>query len=237
MRKIMSKEEWIRRKRRSNMIMAFLALLLFIIIIIFSIHFANKIINDNKLKGSKGKVNTKEAITEVLSNGTLINVDYLTPNPYSRPQTSLKEINGLVIHYTANPGTSAKANRSYFEGLAKKKTTYASSHYIIGLQGEIIQCVPLTEVAYTSNDRNKDTISIECCHPDETGEFNDKTYASLVSLAASLCLEFDLEEEDIIRHYDVNEKHCPLFYVENEDSWEQLRTDIVNKVKELKGDL
>ena len=27
-----------------------------------------------------------------------------------------------------------------------------------------------------SNDRNGDTISIECCHPDDTGAFNTVTY-------------------------------------------------------------
>ena len=29
---------------------------------------------------------------------------YLTPNPYSRPQKPLEKVNGIVVHYTANPG-------------------------------------------------------------------------------------------------------------------------------------
>lgn len=36
--------------------------------------------------------------------------------------------------------------------------------------------MPLTEVAYASNSRNDDTVSIEVCHPDETGEFSQVTY-------------------------------------------------------------
>ena len=76
----------------------------------------------------------------------------------------------IVIHYVGNPGTTAKANRNYFESLSSGETeTYASSHFIVGLEGEVIQCIPLTEIAYASNIRNEDTVAIEVCHPDETG--------------------------------------------------------------------
>lgn len=175
------------------------------------------------------------AIQGVLSNGVEISSEYLTPNEYSRPQTPLKDINSIVIHYTANPGTTAANNHDYFDGLASNHTTYASSHYIIGLEGEIIQCVPLNEIAFASNDRNNDTISIECCHEDVTGKFNEATYDSLVSLTAALCVEFDLGEEDIIRHYDVTEKLCPLYYVEHEDEWFQFCKEVMVKVEEIKN--
>ena len=54
----------------------------------------------------------------------------------------------------------------------------------------------------------------ECCHPDETGIFNQKTYQSMVDLCAWLCLKFDLDENDVIRHYDVTGKICPKYFVE-----------------------
>ena len=41
-----------------------------------------------------------------------------------------------------------------------------SAHFLIGLEGEIIQCIPLNEKSSATNDRNRDTISIEVCHPD-----------------------------------------------------------------------
>ena len=104
-----------------------------------------------------------------------ITVDLLPENPYSRPQIPLKQVNGVVVHYTGNPNTSAEANRSYFAGLAQSGATYASSHFIIGIDGKIIQCIPLNEIAYCSNSRNDDTISIECCHPDQSGKFSDAT--------------------------------------------------------------
>lgn len=155
-----------------------------------------------------------------------IDVQLLTVNPYSRPGIETGKINGIVIHYTANPGASAKANRDYFENLKDTHTTKASSNFVIGLDGEIIQCVPTWEVAYASNDRNRDTVSIECCHPDENGEFTKNTYRSLVKLSTWLCLKFDLNEEDVIRHYDVTGKDCPKYYVENEKAWEGFREDV-----------
>ena len=34
-------------------------------------------------------------------------VELLDINEYSRPQIALEKVNGIVIHYTANPGTTA----------------------------------------------------------------------------------------------------------------------------------
>ncbi len=160
-----------------------------------------------------------------------IDVQLLTSNPYSRPQTKLKKVKGLVIHYVANPGTTAQQNRNYFEGLKDSKITKASSHFIIGLDGEIIQCIPSGEIAYASNERNEDTLSIECCHPDATGKFNQETYDSLVHLTAWLCGKFDLTTRDVIRHYDVTGKQCPLYYVENPKAWQQFLTDVQDYIE------
>ncbi len=153
--------------------------------------------------------------------------NYLTPNEYSRPGKELKEVNAIVVHYVGNPGTTAAQNRSYFENLKDTHATSASSHYIIGMEGEIIQCVPLNEISYASNNRNKDTIAIECCHPDETGQFTTATYKSLVKLVAALCRTYDLNPETgIIRHYDVTGKYCPLYYVNHEDEWYGFKLDV-----------
>lgn len=155
-----------------------------------------------------------------------IDVELLTVNEYSRPGTETGEIQGIVIHYTANPGATAMQNRDYFEGLKDTHTTKASSHFIVGLDGKIVQCIPTWEVAYASNSRNADTVSIECCHPDESGMFNEKTYRSMVQLTAWLCEKFGLDENDVIRHYDVTGKNCPKYFVENEDAWEQFKLDV-----------
>ncbi len=150
-----------------------------------------------------------------------IEYDFLTINSYSRPGISLKNVNGIVIHYTGNPGTTAKANRDYFENLQYSKATKASSHFVIGLEGEIIQCIPLNEIAYASNTRNSDTIAIECCHEDSTGEFNNETYKSLQNLVRALMKTYHLDTDDILRHYDITGKECPKYFVVHEDAWKE----------------
>ena len=165
-------------------------------------------------------------LSEVDENRPELDVELLTVNPYSRPGTALEKVNVIVIHYTANPGATAIANRNYFENLKDTHTTKASSHFVVGLEGEIVQCIPTAEIAYASNDRNSDTISIECCYKNEDGSFEQATYDSVIRLTAWLCEKFGLTSEDVIRHYDVTGKLCPLYYVEHEDAWTQFKKDV-----------
>lgn len=155
-----------------------------------------------------------------------IDVQLLDVNAYSRPGINTDTITGIVIHYTANPGSTAQENRDYFNSLQYTQETEASSNFVIGLDGEIIQCVPTWEVAYASNERNMDTVSIECCHPDDSGAFTDETYRSLVQLTAWLCEKFDLTQDDVIRHYDVTGKICPKYFVDHEDEWSGFKANV-----------
>ena len=160
-------------------------------------------------------------------------IELLTPNEYSRPQTALDTVNNLVIHYVGNAGSSAMDNRNYFESLKDSHERSASSHFVIGLSGEIVQCIPISEIAYASKNRNNDTISIECCHPGDDGQFNEYTYWSLVELSAWLCKKFHLNPQEILRHYDVTEKLCPLYYVEHPDEWQTLKDTIERRMYEI----
>lgn len=155
-----------------------------------------------------------------------IDVQLLDVNAYSRPGINTDTITGIVIHYTANPGSTAQENRDYFNSLQYTQETEASSNFVIGLDGEIIQCVPTWEVAYASNERNMDTVSIECCHPDDSGAFTDETYRALVQLTAWLCEKFDLTQDDVIRHYDVTGKICPKYFVDHEDEWSGFKANV-----------
>ncbi len=167
-----------------------------------------------------------------------IDVELLTPNSYSRPQIPIEQVNYIAIHYTANPGSTAMSNRNYFENLATTQENKVSSHFVVGLEGEVVQCIPTSEMSYATNSRNVDTISIECCHPDETGQFNDATYSSAVKLTAWLCTRFGLDTDQVIRHYDVTGKDCPKYYVENPDAWFRMKADIAVQIQvdyELQG--
>lgn len=216
--KVTSRQRRSRRtsRRRKQQIRRFVVLGIIVLIGILLLWLICFFIGSLMGKKEKTKEVEQPKITEML----------LTENPYSRPGMPLEKVKGVVVHYTANPGSDAKANRNYFEGLRKSKATYASSHFIIGLDGAIIQCIPLEEISYASNHRNSDTISIECCHETEDGKFNKETYQSLIKLLAWLCGKYNLKQDDIIRHYDVTGKDCPRYYVKDEKKWEQLKKEV-----------
>lgn len=157
----------------------------------------------------------------------------LTINPYSRSGEKQGKIQFIVVHWVGNANTSALANRNYFESLAKTHTTSASSHYIVGLNGEIIRCIPDDEVAFHagSYSMNRKSIGIEDCHPDWEGKFNEHTYNSLVELCANLCKQYGIDINNVIRHYDVTGKDCPRYYVQHAEAWQQFKQDVYNKIQ------
>ena len=179
-------------------------------------------------KSVKGGGNTSTKLEKVkaIKIPDWIDVQLIHLHNTARTGTELDGVKNIVIHYVGNPNTSAQNNRDYFD----KDSTEVSSHFVAGLEGEIIQCVPLWEKSAASNWRNSDTISIEVCHPDDTGKFNDVTYNSVIKLASWLLNELGLDESAVIRHYDITGKLCPLYYVENEDAWNQMKKDIGTKL-------
>ena len=156
---------------------------------------------------------------------------FLTPNKYSRPQIPLKEVKKIAVHYVGNPNTSALANRNYFEN-CKEGGRYVSSHYIVGLKGEVIQCIPLDEWSYCTNQANGYSISIECCHPKSDGIFNDSTYVSLCELCAMLLKKFNLTTNDLIRHYQITGKQCPIHWCPTKYQSEAVATARWNRFKQ-----
>lgn len=150
----------------------------------------------------------------------------LTPNKYSRPQTKLDTVRYIVIHWVGNAGSTARANYNYFEN-AKDKKMYVSAHYIIGLEGEILWCIPETEVAYHAKEANRYSIGVENCHPDWEGKFNSKTYLSLIKLCSYLCIKYGLDpDKALLRHYDITHKICPKYYVNHSGEWDKLKQDV-----------
>jgi len=168
-------------------------------------------------------------------------------NQFSRPGRKLVSIKGIVVHWTGNPGGTAKEHAKYFASLADQNPhdeqydRYAGAHYFVDISGEIVQLVPTDEMAYHVGSReypenilnkfnttypNNCLIGIEMCHPDETGEFTDSTYQSTLHLITWLLDEFDLTLSDVVRHYDVTGKVCPKWFVENEDAYKQFREDL-----------
>jgi N-acetylmuramoyl-L-alanine amidase len=184
----------------------------------------------------------------------IITEKLLPINEFSRPGYRRPETLGIVYHWVGAAGQKNDATARYFELLAdqdptdKKPDRYASAHYIIGMDGEIIRCIPDNEVAYhvgaqrytsiaqhsfrgyTTNGRqgtpNWCTIGIELCHPDETGHFTSATLESAARLGKHLMHENLLGTHDIYRHYDITLKLCPKWFAQHEGAWLAFIEDI-----------
>lgn len=154
----------------------------------------------------------------------------LTKNPFSRTGKIRTETLAVVLHWTGNPKSTAKGNRDFFEGRKAGKDGYGSAQLIVGLEGEIIRCIPDDEVAYAvgssqvdpksnkiytdyargkfgkyclspnTTSPNNCTISIEMCHPDSTGKFKETTLASTAWLVSELLKKYKLTINDITTH-------------------------------------
>ena len=178
-----------------------------------------------------------------------ITQDLLRPGADSRPGTRIGPIRHVVVHYVGNVGSSAKDNRDYFEGNVDGRKV--SSHFIVGIYGEIIQCIPIDEVAYAQGvketymaqgmvNHNYDSISIENCHPYSNGQFTSETYWALVKLSAWLLQKYGLGTDALMRHYDattntaigVHGKGCPLYFVEHPEAWEQFKATVGRYMQE-----
>lgn len=151
-----------------------------------------------------------------------IQKDVIDVDGTSRRGEKLEGFTDVVIHYVGNPGTTARQNRDFYAN----PDSDVSSHFLVGLEGEVIQCIPLDEKSSATSWRNGDTISIEVCHPDDTGQFDQASYDTLVKLTAWLLDAGGLARDRVIRHYDVTGKECPRFYVSNPDAWEQFKGDV-----------
>lgn len=153
--------------------------------------------------------------------------DFLTVNPYSRPGKKLKGVHGIAIHWTANPGTTAKQNRNFFEMRKDGEHGWGSTHYIVGLRGEVLRMIPDDEWAYHVGGKkytesalenlgsypNNCTIGIEMC-VGEDGKHPEDTVYSTGCMVAVLCHVYELGVHNVWRHWDVTEKICPRYFVE-----------------------
>lgn len=208
----MAKKSKRKRKLRKGRIV--MVVIIVVAIVIMSCLVVKRINQNSEAKKVK---NLAEIKIPDWIDSQIIDVDGASRNGYK-----LKGVKDIVVHYVGNPGTTAQQNHDFYAG----NQSNVSSHFVVGLDGEIIQCIPINEWSAASNWRNNDTISIEVCHPDETGKFKKKTYSSLVKLVAWLENVCDIDESHVIRHYDITKKECPRYFVQHEDKWKTFKKNV-----------
>jgi N-acetylmuramoyl-L-alanine amidase len=182
-----------------------------------------------------------------------IKQDFIPVNKYSRPGIIRSETLGAIVHWVANPGSTPKENRDYFAGLAETgiEVRFASTQYIIGIDGAVLQTMPEAEVAYHCGadeytDEAKDafgfycalplspnlcTVGVELCHSDWTGEFTDRTLESAVELFADICYRHNVPTSYLMRHYDITEKNCPNYFVDHPNEFYDFRIEVAKSIR------
>jgi N-acetylmuramoyl-L-alanine amidase len=159
----------------------------------------------------------------------------LTPNQWSRPQKALTLIKAIVIHWVANPMSTATGNRDYFESRKSGTLDYGSAHEVVDLNGDIVVCVPENEITYNCGSAtytqrclnelggspNYCTYGIECTHTDWNGLMTSATYNTLVERCADLCIKFKLNPLlNLWTHQEVvGWKDCHRWFVNNPNEW------------------
>lgn len=104
----------------------------------------------------------------------------------SQPQ---RKITHIVIHITDGPQRTALGVASYFQNPhdARGNPVSASAHYVIGQQGEVVQCVRDRDVAFHAHAASNYSIGIEHCANTRGMGHTPVQYASSAALVRWLC--------------------------------------------------
>ena len=167
------------------------------------------------------------------------------PNDNSFPQRNGLQPRYIILHGTAG-GSSAQAIANYFAS-TQGSANPVSSHYIVGTDGTIVQCVDEEDGAWangiisaghapfwnTSINPNLITISIEHCKPsiDNSDQLTPPQQVASFRLVKHICQRWNIPQHvadargGITGHFSidpVNRSNCPGPYPWNQ-LWASLR--------------
>ena len=163
----------------------------------------------------------KEALEEVVD--VTYTVDSI-PISNKRPG-SKRPIDYIVVHNTGNPTSTARNERDY---LTNPTNTSSTSFHIVVDEKEIIEAIPVEEIAFHAGDveGNRKGIGIELC---ESGDF-EKTKANAAKIIAYLMKHYHIPLSHVKTHHDFSGKQCPRKMLGN---WEEFLNAVDNAYKEL----
>lgn len=144
----------------------------------------------------------------------------------------------IVIHYTANDGDTDENNGKYFHN----NIVNASAHYFVD-SDSITQSVPDDCIAYSVGGKkynngggeyynkcvNNNSLSIELCD-DVKNKVIYPTQATIdnaIEFTKTKMIQYGINKTHVIRHYQVNGKPCPVYWVDN-SKW---KTEFHNKLQ------
>lgn len=218
----LTKDAWIAKKKRDNKIKNYVIIAGLALIVLLMLVLVVKVIS-NAVGGNDGIIK-KAGKIEI--NKQLIAVDNNT-----RSGQKLEKVKKIIVHNTGESGASSKKMWEYYESLGKAGDVSESMHFLIDTDGAITQCIPCNEIAFHALGSNHEALGVQYCYSSDNGVMSDKTKEALVELLATLCKEYKLSSADILLHSEVTGIACPKYYVDNNEEWQQIISEVGAKLK------
>lgn len=140
---------------------------------------------------------------------------YLTQSYNTRRMEKINEAKYIVITSSKYKGFSALKNRNIIENIKYKEEKEFSCHYIIDIDGSIVNIVPETEMAICTKDYNIDNNSISIMLAlNKQSDYEEEQIYALKKLIHKLIKKYNIDKKNVIREYDVNASRRPEFFVD-----------------------
>ncbi len=159
-----------------------------------------------------------------------------------------KDPENIVIHYTAGDGDHDENNAKYFQN----PNIETSAHDFVD-DDSITHSVPYEYVAWSVGGRkyydcaqtgggkmygivtNDNSINIEMCDTVKDGKLmaTEKTMENAAALCRMLMHKYNIDINHVVRHFDVNGKHCPVYFMDKK-AWKGFKNRLKPVFKEGK---
>lgn len=171
---------------------------------------------------------------------------------YNHDVASGRKIKYIVIHWVGAASTAIN-NGTYFKGGNRD----ASAHYFVD-DRNIVKSVRERDIAWAVGSKglldqgspyakyggslfgkctNANSISIEmCCKENEKGKLyiTEKTIERTAELVQAIQKRLKINDDHVVRHFDVNGKLCPYPYIEA-DKWKLIHAKLTGRHFKIKA--
>ena len=161
---------------------------------------------------------------------------------YAPKKRNKKDVKYIVIHYTGIVGDRAENNCLFYKNV---NTREAGAHFFVDQYGSFYKSIDLNRTAYAVGGAkytdcaktgggkyygmvtNANSVSIELCDivNKEPSEKMIKGVVKVIKYIQTYCPNATV----IVRHFDVNGKHCPASMM-NSEAWTKFQLKLLEQI-------
>lgn len=140
---------------------------------------------------------------------------YLTQSENTRRMEKTDIIEYIIVTSSKYNGFSALKNRNVIEKLKYKQDKEFSCHYIIEGNGRVLNIIPDKERAICTGNIDIDDKSISIMLTlNKDGKYEEAQIYSLKRLIKKLMKKYDIDDEHVLREYDINCSRRPAIFAD-----------------------